>query len=141
MTPRDRVANMGSLPDDDVLNGRPVLSALAAIKDSVDGLRADTNERLGRLEVGLERTNERLDLVVEGQVRTATEVVTLTGRVDVLTGRVDVLTGRVDVLTGEVRTTRKRFEHFLATEGDAIRDLKERMTRVESVLDLSSDSH
>lgn len=31
----------------------------------------------------------------------------------------------------------ERFEHYLATEGDIIRDLKTRMTRVETHLDIT----
>ena len=121
------VPTMGKMSNDDSLAARPVLSALAAIKDSVDGLRADTNERfvetnerLDQTNERLERTNERLDLVAERQLRTATEVVEL---------------------TGEVRVMRQRFEHFVATEGDVIRDLKARMSRCENALGLQDDPH
>ncbi|MCC7380850.1 MAG: hypothetical protein IT384_03420 [Deltaproteobacteria bacterium] len=99
---------------------------LREIRDELSRLRGDTNFRLeglnGRLEELRSDTNARLDVLAQGQVRLATEMAGLRGEV-------------VD-LRGVVERNGERFEHFLATEGDIIRDLKTRMTRVEQHLGL-----
>ncbi|MCC7380182.1 MAG: hypothetical protein IT384_00020 [Deltaproteobacteria bacterium] len=96
---------------------------LRAIRDELSRLRGDTNSRFeelradtnARLDELRTDTNARLDFLTSGQVRLATEVAGLRTVVE---------------RNGE------RFEHFLATEGDIIRDLKTRMTRVEHHLGL-----
>jgi methyl-accepting chemotaxis protein len=91
--------------------GDLTVAILCSIRDEIAGLRADTNTRLGKIEGRLDelngrvdQTNSRLDHVCGGQIRTANEILTL----------------------------RLRFEHFLASEGDVIRDLRDRMARIEA---------
>lgn len=48
--------------------------------------------------------------------------------------RLEGLNGRLEELRGVVQRNGERFKHFLAAEGDIIRDLKTRMTRVEQHL-------
>ncbi|MCC7380377.1 MAG: hypothetical protein IT384_01000 [Deltaproteobacteria bacterium] len=91
---------------------RAIRDELSRLRGDVGELRADTNARFEELRGD---TNARLDFLTSGQVRVATEVAGLRTVVE---------------RNGE------RFEHFLATEGDIIRDLKTRMTRVEHHLGL-----
>ncbi|MCC7380989.1 MAG: hypothetical protein IT384_04125 [Deltaproteobacteria bacterium] len=67
----------------------------------------------------------------------AAEITTATLADDVaLATEIAGLRGAVVDLRGVVERNGERFEHFLATEGDIICDLKTRMTRVEQHLGL-----
>ena len=90
----------------------------AKLRTEVTMLRTEvteTNARLGHLEAS---TNSRLDFLVEGQVRLHTEVAGLRGDVVDLRGAVD--------------QQGTRFEHFLYSEGDVIRSLRDRVGRLEA---------
>lgn len=93
------------------------MQILRDIRGEVSGLRQDTMTRLDKIDGRLDlisgrldqtnmradETNGRLDRVCEGQIRMATEMTTL----------------------------RMRFEHFVVSEGDPVRDLKARVHRLE----------
>lgn len=87
----------------------------------VDALRQDTGRNLGDLRNDM---NQRLDFLAEGQVRMRTE----------MTG----VRGELADLRSVVERNGERFEHFLATNGDIVRDLKGRVARVEAHLGLDS---
>jgi hypothetical protein len=79
---------------------------LRSIRDEIVKLRGDTNERI-------DRTNERLDLLAEGQIRLATEM---------------------HELRLEVEKNGRRFDHFLETAGSSVRDLQDRVRRLEDTV-------
>ena len=123
-------------------------SLTVEILRQIRGEVVKTNERLEHLETSvdnrLSETNRRLDFLAEGQTRLYTEVAGLKGEVGGLRGEVGGLRGEVGGLRGEVVELRAsvdrngdRFEHFLHTNGDAIRDLRERMGRVEEHIGLT----
>jgi chromosome segregation ATPase len=124
------------------------VEVLRSIRDEITGLRADTNARFAELRTetnaSIAQTNARLDFLADGQVRLATEVAGLRGDVHDLRGEVHDLRGEVHDLRGGLTDLTKvvekngqRFEHFLATEGDVIRDLRRRIERVESHVGLN----
>lgn len=94
------------------------VQVLRSIRDEIHALRRETQAELrqlraetaGELRELRTETNGRLDHLAEGQIRIATEVVELRGSV-------------------EHQTT--RFEHFIETEGNAVRDLRTRVERIE----------
>lgn len=98
---------------------RDIRDEIRGTNTRVDSLREEMDQRLSQ-------TNERLDFIADGQIRLRTEVTELR-----------VVT---EQLRGVAERNGERFEHFLATEGDVIRDLKGRMTRVEVHLGLDSAS-
>jgi hypothetical protein len=103
---------------------------LTEIRDEIRTTNTRVAETNVRIDVLREETNARLDFLAEGQVRLATEVAGLRGEVV-------ELRGEVVELRGVVEKNGERFEHFLATEGDVIRDMKHRLHRVEEHLGLA----
>ena len=96
----------GSGGDDSV-----TVQILRSIRDEV----AKTNERIDVLRV---ETTGRLDHLTEAHIRLATEVAGLRGEV-------------VELRTVVTRNG-ERFEHFLDTEGNTVRDLRQRVERLEA---------
>ena len=94
-----------------------VRDEVGALRDEVGALRKDTNERF-------EETNERLQQT--------------NGRIDLSNSRLDLLAKGQARVANEVLTLRHRFEHFLATEDDVIRDLRDRVERLETHAGLDS---
>ena len=104
---------------------RDIRDEVRGVRDEVGALRKDTNDRFEETNKRLDATNDRLE--------------TMNSRVDLSNSRLDLLAkGQVRV-ANEVLTLRHRFEHFLATEGDVIRDLRDRVERLETHTGLGGD--
>ena len=110
------------------------IEILRQIRDETAKTRTELGQRIEHLEAStnerLSETNRRLDFLADGQVRLHTEVAGLHGEVAGLRGEVVELRGSVD-RQGD------RFEHFLHTQGDVIRDLKDRVGRIEDHVGLT----
>jgi uncharacterized coiled-coil DUF342 family protein len=115
---------------------------LRSIRDEIVGLRKDTNERFGETNQRIDQTNERIDLLAQGQIRLATEVHDQLGalrgelksEMAELRGEVHELRDEVHEHRGETVKQGRRFEHFLETAGETVRDLQARVKRLEDEL-------
>jgi HAMP domain-containing protein len=107
---------------------------LKVLHEIRDGVLA-TNERIVATarELGgrIDDTNRRLDLVVEAQIRTATEVAELRGEVGELRGEVSGLRGEVGGLRTEVVRQGDRLDNALTTGGAFVQALAGRVERLE----------
>ncbi len=83
------------------------LQVLRSIRDEIHALRRETEAEFRHLRT---ETTGRLDHLAEGQIRVATEVVELRRSVERQTAR---------------------FEHFIETDGNVVRDLRTRVERLE----------
>jgi predicted nuclease with TOPRIM domain len=108
------------------------VAILRSIRDEIHELRTDTKSEFGQLRTETKsefqqlraETSERLDHIATGQIRLATEFAGLRGEVVELKGEVVELRSSVDRQTA-------RFDHFLETDGNVVRDLKHRVERLE----------
>ena len=94
----------------------------------VDALRAESKQQVDTLRV---EVTQRLDHLTEGQVRLATEVAGLRGDVHDLRGEVHDLRDEVHDLRDEVTRQGDRLENTISTGGSVIRDLRDRVERLE----------
>lgn len=108
------------------------VQVLRSIRDEIQQLRTETKSEFQQLRTETKaeiqqlrtETTDRLDHLATGQIRLATEVAGLRGEVVELRGEVAGLRGSVDRQIA-------RFDHFLETDGNTVRDLRHRIERLE----------
>lgn len=108
---------------------RTTNARIDSLRVETTGLIAETNQRLDDLRA---ESNERLERLNEGQIRLATGLADLRGEVGNLRGEVGNLRGEVGDLRGEVVRQGDRLENAILTGGQLIRGLTQRVERLEA---------
>jgi chromosome segregation ATPase len=115
---------------------RTTNARIDSLRVETTGLIAETNQRLDDIRA---ESNERLERLNEGQIRLATGLADLRGEVGNLRGEVGDLRGEVGNLRGEVGDLRgevvrqgDRLENAILTGGQLIRGLTQRVERLEA---------
>ena len=124
LTMRDADQMMVDMPEPEDLSVqilKQIREELVGTNRRVDALRA---EATGQVESLRTQVTQRLDHLAQGQVRIATEV-------SGLRGEVSGLRGEVQDLRADVTRQADRLENAIKTGGAVIRDLRDRVQRLE----------
>jgi len=131
LTMRDADQMMVDMPEPEDLSVqilKQIREELVGTNRRVDALRAEATEQVESLRT---QVTQRLDHLAQGQVRIATEVSGLRGEVSGLRGEVSGLRGEVQDLRADVTRQADRLENAIKTGGAVIRDLRDRVQRLE----------
>lgn len=124
----EKIAGVSEPENLSVVMLKQIREEIVGTNRRVDALRAESKQQVDTLRV---EVTQRLDHLTEGQVRLATEVAGVRGEVHELRGDVHDLRGQVHELRDEVTRQGDRLENAISTGGGVIRDLRDRVERLE----------